>query len=436
LIERNGRTPPSTRHWRNAAAAAVTAATLLGAPTSRADEWRDAKDALSRKGISPSLAYIGDVAATVSGGARRGAVYVGNLHLQLALDGATLLGLPGVTGFLDGLDIEGSQPSNLSGDAQGISNIAGPAGFKLYEAWLQYNFLDARASALAGLYDLNTEFYRLRSASLFLNSSFGIGPEFAQSGAAGPSIFPDTSVGLRLAYKPAPDVVFRAAALDGVPLDRPGGGSGIFARGDGVLLVGEAAFLDRPRPGKESKRSALGIGRASNLPPYDNKFAIGVWHYTAKFSDLSATAPNGTAAQHRGSNGAYAILERLLFQTQADPGWRVNGFLQAGIGDDRVDRFGSYVGAGLTATGLVPGRPDDMMGAAVAAARNSSHYIDEQTQQGARVAGAEIALELSYLAPINDWLAVQPDLQYVVHPNTDPTLKNALVLQFQCTLSF
>ena len=39
------------------------------------------------------------------------------------------------------------------------------------------------------MYDLNSEFYRVESGGLFLNSSFGIGPEFARSGAGGPSPF-------------------------------------------------------------------------------------------------------------------------------------------------------------------------------------------------------------------------------------------------------
>ena len=57
------------------------------------------------------------------------------------------------------------------------------------------------------------------SASLFLNSSFGIGPEFSQSGLEGPSIFPNTSVGARFAIKPIEEIVLRTAALDGVPVD-------------------------------------------------------------------------------------------------------------------------------------------------------------------------------------------------------------------------
>lgn len=415
---------------------AVLSACAIGSAPCRAQGWPAIKDWLGPQGITPSIMFDGSVASNLAGGARRGATYVGNVHFQLALDGGRLLGWPGVAGFVDGLGIEGGQPSHYAGDAQGVSNIAAPAGFKLYEAWLQYNFLGARASALAGLYDLNSEFYRLQSASLFLNSSFGIGPEFAQSGAAGPSIFPDTSAGLRLAYKPAPDIVLRGAALDGVPLDRPDGSTGLFERGDGLLLVAEAAFLDRPAPTAQPMSPRFRIGRASGLPPYDNKFAIGAWYYTATFSDLSEVSPNGRAARHRGSGGAYAILDRLLYQPSGDLGKRLTGFLQAGVGDDRVERFGSYLGAGLAATGFIPSRTNDEVGLAVAAARNGSHYLDAQAQQGMAANGAEIALELTYLAQVTGWLAVQPDTQYVIHPNTDPALESAVVFQLQFEVAF
>jgi porin len=49
---------------------------------------------------------------------------------------------------------------------------------------------------------------------------------------------------------------------------------------------------------------------------------------------------------------------------------------------------------------------------------------------------AEIAIELSYLAQVAPWLAVQPDLQYVIYPNTDPNLRNAMVAQFRIEMSF
>ena len=47
-------------------------------------------------------------------------------------------------------------------------------------------------------------------------------------------------------------------------------------------------------------------------------------------------------------------------------------------------------------------------------------------------------MELTYLIQATSWFAVQPDLQYVIHPNTDPTIPNALVftLRFEVATQF
>ena len=49
---------------------------------------------------------------------------------------------------------------------------------------------------------------------------------------------------------------------------------------------------------------------------------------------------------------------------------------------------------------------------------------------------AETAFELSYLIPVNANFAIQPDLQYVVHPNTDPQLSNSLSFQLRFAISY
>jgi porin len=289
---------------------------------------------------------------------------------------------------------------------------------------------------LAGRYDLNSEFYRLSSAGLFLNSSFGIGPEFAQSGLAGPSIFPNTAIGTRIAFKPVPGVVLRTAILDGAPYDRPDGSRGAFRSGDGLLVVAEAAFLTRPAPDQQPSNRRFRIGRASNLPSYDNKFAVGAWHYTATFNDLSDIDANGQPIQRHGSSGVYLLVDRLLFQAQDRPEQKLAAFLQLGIGDGRVNRFGSYAGSGFVASGFVPGRPADELGLAIAMARNGSHYIESQRQQGMPVQTSETAIELTYLTQINKWLAIQPGLQYVIHPNTTPPINNARTIQLRFEIAF
>jgi porin len=392
------------------------------------------QDRLAKAGVTPSFVYDSDAAADLAGGEKRGGTYSSTLHVQLLLDGDKLAGVPGLTGFFDGLWIVGGQPSLFAGDAQGVSNIAAPPALRLYEAWLQYNTPQDRFSFLAGRYDLNTEFYHLRSASLFLNSSFGIGPDFGQSGFGGPSIFPNTSLGARFAYKPIPNGVVRFAVLDGAPIDPEGGSRGPFDPHNGVLLVAEAAFVTHGPGNEKPFSSRFRVGRNASLPDYDDKVAVGAWYYTASFNDLVTSS--GAPARHQGEGGAYVLLDHLLFQSENDPKRRLMGFVQLGLANQVVNRFGSYLGLGLNLSGLFAARPDDELGFAIAMARNGSHYIESQQQVGLPVNAAETALELSYLSQISSWLAIQPDVQYVIHPNTDPRLRDALVAQLRLEVKF
>jgi porin len=105
--------------------------------------------------------YDGEAVSDMSGGLRRGATYLGILNLHLTVDAQRLVGWPGATVFLYGLGIHGGHPSTFVGDAQGVSNIEAPAGWRLEEAWVQQNLFGHRFSVLFGQYDLNSEFYRL-----------------------------------------------------------------------------------------------------------------------------------------------------------------------------------------------------------------------------------------------------------------------------------
>jgi len=49
---------------------------------------------------------------------------------------------------------------------------------------------------------------------------------------------------------------------------------------------------------------------------------------------------------------------------------------------------------------------------------------------------SEVTLELTYLAQFASHLAVQPDLQLVMNPNTDPGAKNAVAFILRFELSF
>jgi porin len=395
-------------------AMSVLAATTCGAPAVCGQ--MAAGDSGARPVIL-TFSYAGEFVQNAGGGAQRGATFAGAAGAEVTLLLGRLVGWHGAHLFVFALGTHGGAPSELVGDVQGVSNLEAPAAVRLEEAWLQQNLLDNRLSWLVGRYDLNTEFYRLQSGALFINSSFGIGPEFAHSGMAGPSIFPNTAVGTRVAFKPSPNVVWRAAVLDGVPVDRPGNGIRVFASGDGALLVGEVALLARPDTAGVPRQRRFGIGRG-RARPYGGKVAIGAWYYTARFPDLVDTLPNGASAQHRGSGGAYLIGDLTVRSLTA--------FAQLGLGDARVNQIGGYVGGGFTLTAPFLSRAQDALGLAVAAARNGSHYERAQTSAGAPAAG-ETAVELTYLAQFGSWLTAQPDVQYVIHPGGTRATRNAVV---------
>jgi porin len=210
----------------------------------------------------------------------------------------------------------------------------------------------------------------------------------------------------------------------------------VFAKGDGLLLVGEAAFLDRPVPEDRPLGSRFRIGRGGGARPYDGKLAVGGWYYTARFDDVSERELDGRPVRHGGNAGAYVLADALVHRNSAQPRRQINVFAQLGFGDSRVNRFGFYAGGGLLFSGLFPALENDELGLAVALARNGSHFIELQREDAVPVTGTETAVELTYLVQIGKHLALQPDLQYVMRPGTDPTRRDALALALRFEISY
>lgn len=375
------------------------------------------------------VSYVADLSANVAGGLQRGAVGLGNLDARLGIDGERLLGWDGTTLFLYGLANHGGKVTNLTGDAQVASNIEAPASVRLYEAWIQQNLQGPNLSLLFGLYDVNSEFDVLRDAGVFLNSSFGIGAEFANSGRNGPSIFPVTSLGARIQWHPTHWWYVQAAVLDGVPGDPrdPGATAIRVSPEDGVLWVTEWGYLHH-----SSRADVTGepeVGRDHIHPFLSWRVAMGAWGYSRPGQ---AIASQGTVES---APGIYVMGEVYPYR-EADGVQGLSAFARAGTADDRTDRFGAYTGAGLSYTGLIPGRDGDVAGIGVATAWNGSTWKESRRERGIPVTDAETTLEVTYRASVTPWLAIQPDLQWVVNPNADPRIPNSLLLTTRVEAGF
>ncbi|MEJ6011599.1 carbohydrate porin [Novosphingobium aquae] len=355
--------------------------------------------------LQVELVYTAELNSNLSGGVQTGSRYLDNLDITADIDLERLAGWSGARAHVYGLYNNGTAFSPLVGDSFVTSNIeTGVRAFRLYEAWVDKT-IGQSVSVRAGLYDLNSEFDALETSSLFLSSAHGIGTDISQTGENGPSIFPVTSLALRLAIAPADGWKVRLAVLDGVPGDpaRPARTAIKIGKQDGALIIGEV-------------ERSLGGGRI---------FA-GYWQYTAEFDDLSGS-------RRKGNRGLYLRGEAPLHDESGDTDQGLAAFFRLGVANGEINPFKAFASAGLVWTGPLHGRDEDRLGLAYARAFSSASFIRQSLARS-----SESSVELTYRAPINGWLTIQPSLQYVINPGALPGPRNAVVaaLRLETALGF
>ncbi len=405
------------------------------------EQWKRFQSTMNDHGVLLEMTNTVDALSNVSGGVQQKTVAVGDLDLLLTVDMEKFNPeLNGGTLFVYGLGLYGDNPSQHVGDAQGVSNIAATNSWKLLEAWYQENLFE-RFSLLVGLYDVTSEFDVLVSASeLFVNSSFGTGAEFAASGQNGPSTFPTTSLGIRGQAILNDSFMIRAVVADGIPGDPDDPrGTHIQLRGDdGLLGVMEFAYYtfrqkektDEMRDILETKPRRLTFRRVGRSAPleYEAKVALGFWGYTTSLDHLNKTDRSGEPIKRDGTYGFYGLAEYDVYHEANDLNQELTLFGRAGMADPKVNRFAWFFGGGFVYTGLIPGRNFDQTGIGAAAAINGRDYKRSQRKAGQSVENAEIVLEITHSIQVNSNVIIQPDVQYVINPDTVKGRNNALVL--------
>ena len=114
--------------------------------------------AFLNKGININAIYTGEGLSNLQGGINRASEYLGVVDLMISIDLYKLVNWKNAAFYTDILGIHGGNPSDHSGDFQGVSNIAASNNWKIFEAWLQQNIIEDKLSILTGIYDLNAEF--------------------------------------------------------------------------------------------------------------------------------------------------------------------------------------------------------------------------------------------------------------------------------------
>lgn len=357
--------------------------------------------------VQVSVTYTGEAWRNLQGGIRRGSVYLDNLEAGLEVDAERAVGWRGATLRVSGFHNDRSTLSDrFVGDIQAISNKDATGGTRLYEAWVRQAF--EPGALKIGVIDLNTEFSVNETGLLFVNGAQGLGLDLAQVGRNGPSVFPATGLGVVGEALISGHWSLKLAAFDGVPRDsrRPRGGTFRLGGDEGALVIGEVRHEAQD----------------------ETRFTVGLWGHTAKFDAM------GGPVRQDSSMGGYLLVERPLARWR---GRSLDGFARLGLAEPKTEQVVAHYSSGLVLKGPVFGFEDEALGFGVTVAQNGRHFRRAQAAMGAPVERAETALELTYRAQVTPWLAVQPDVQYVINPGADPALKNAVVagIRFEVTWS-
>lgn len=342
-----------------------------------------------------SALWVGDFLGVVSGGLQQGARHMGLADLSFD----TELPMAGRTATLHATVehiYNGGFSAEYAGDMQTLSNIDADPGTRLLEAWVDFA-ANERWGVRFGQYNLNSEFDSTPVATLFMSSAQGIGTDIAQSGAAGPSIFPQTALGLRVQRNLPRSSYLRAAVLD--------------MSSNAVHHSSDLPFADGP----------LLIAEYGHTPEEGLRWKVGAWAYGDQLETIA------DAGRKEREYGVYAQVDHDFN--------RVATYLRAGAANPDVERTALFLAGGIVAPEGLSTRLNDTAGISFAYARNGAPFKRSLRAAGEDVRAGELAIELAWRVQVTDQISVQPDLQYIIDPDSRSQVQDALVVGLRVAVS-
>ncbi|MEJ2623430.1 MAG: carbohydrate porin [Pseudolabrys sp.] len=383
-------------------------------------DWGGLRTDLHNKGIDITAQYIAETFGVLSGGLERRGTYEGRFEFSLDADLQKLVGWTGASAHVTAFQIHngGRNAANIAGSIADPSNIDALKTTRLFTAWFQQDF-NGIASLRVGQLAADDEFFTSDTAGGLLNGTFGWGNNLAANMTNGGPAYPLATPGARLQVNASDNLTFRGGVFAGDPAGKDCNEDAqkcnrhgvTFSTSGGTLWMGEAQYA---------------VNQGKNAIGLPGVYKIGAWYQTADFADRRYGLDAGGATvllsdpaatdplNHSGNWGIYGVADQTV--------WRggersVSLFLRGGYSPKDRNLITWYVDGGVGFKGIVPRRADDTFTLGISYAKISDDVVSADRDAGNAVRDYEVVLEASYAAQITPWWVVQPDLQYIVHPN-------------------
>jgi porin len=410
-------------------------------------DWGGARTVLKDKGVELTIVDINEILGVLSGGLERRASYEGRTEFSVDTDLQKLIGWNGASTHATVFQIRngGRTAADNVGSLSDPSNIDALATTRLFTAWFQQNAFDDRLSLRIGQLAADDEFVTSPTAGGLINGTFGWPDLHSANLPSGGPAYPLATPGVRLAVKPTSELTLQAGVFSGDPAgdncaddpQRCNRYGTTFSFSGGAFAIGELQYA------VNQEKDAIGL---------PGVYKLGGWYASADFDDqhygLSAAGavvslgadPDANPLKHSGNYGFYAVADQMVWRRGEQS---LNLFLRGGVVPSDRNLVSFYVDGGVGLKGLVPGRADDTLTFGIAYAGISPDAAALDRDAGNLERDYEVVLEASYAVQIAPWWTLQPDLQYIIHPNggqnpDDPTVRldNALVAGVRSTIKF
>jgi porin len=343
--------------------------------------------------------YTGGVFNNARGGAQtKGATaYVGIFDFGITADTEKWGLWKNGTFYMHSLFSHGVNPSGYIGDSQGAAVIAYETPAQVAEYWYEHQFFDKTLNIRAGKMDAGTDFFYLNAAENFFNGSGTCVP----------------TTGIPTAPNNAWGILTHTNLTENICL--------------------KFGLFDADADANKFWMSESGnLYTAYQVDCHHNIFCLPGFAYAGVWYNDSETV-NHFGEDRRGNAGYSIGFEQMIYKADCRNDNDLRGLtFFAHFSETHRDRdnfSNRFFGTGFSWLGFFSERPDDVLGFGIFSCRFDNGF--RQTE--ALLFDRETVYELFYHLHLSADVAVQPMLQYIVHPGG--LYKNSLVpgIGFQVT---
>ncbi|HUO10943.1 MAG TPA: carbohydrate porin [Phycisphaerae bacterium] len=388
-------------------------------------DWAGARTQLESRGISPTLSLEIDVAANPVGGKSQGITEASNLGLDLLLDLDKLAAIHDASFLLQVSERWGSSLSKeYIGNAFNVQQDFGGETVRLVDAAYQQKFLDDHLEFRLGRIAANDDFQISPYNYLFMQNGFDGNPVGIYFNAPGMTAYPNATWGIVTKLRPTRRTYAMVGVYNGDPSIRSNDNHGTdFTMRGPVFVIAEAGLQLNGLPGDG---------------PLLGNYKVGFWY------DNATQTVFGSTNTERGSFGVYGLFDQVLLPFGSPGSHRGLGVFGSATfsTNPSVAQLPYFFTAGVAERGFFESRPSDICGIGFLYGRFSDDLRDAQQQEqlltpSTVVQDYEFVTELAYrFCFINRSVYFQPDLQYIIHPNGDDHIPNALVVGCRVAINF